>query len=201
MKKYFLLMSLLLASILVSADIVTRVDNFTDGESKFGFESVGDKQHSVLFDGESMVIQSKKGWYSVGTRLPVIARQNFKISYKLVLPKLDDERIFGLLFNYTEDENGNGVGDALYITEDKFYIADAEGNKLGKAERIKLKGGKNIEVTIDVEKKGKKVNVSINGIDFENVDLPVKTSYMGFCVNEKNTLKVAQIKITQNIEE
>lgn len=191
-------MALLCATIVANAEKVTRTDDFTDGESKFGFGAIADKKHSVSLDGEYLVITSKKDWYKAGTRFPVMARNNFKISYKLLFPKLDDDHVFGLVFNYDEDEN---KGDILYITENKFYIYDAEGTKLGKAEKIKLKKGKNVEVNVDIEKKGKKLLISINGVDFVNEDLEIKTSYMGFCVNEKNTLKVDQIKIVQNVED
>lgn len=198
MKKIVFLMALICATITANAEKVTRTDDFKDGESKFGFEATADKKHSVTLDGEYLVVTSKKDWYKVGTRFPVMARNNFKISYKLLFPKLDEDHVFGLVFNYDEDEN---AGDILYITENKFYIYDADGTKLGKAEKIKLKKGKNVEVTVDIEKKGKKLLISINGIDFVNEDLVIKTSYMGFCVNEKNTLKVDQIKIVQNVED
>ncbi len=198
MKKILFIASLLCACSFAYAERVTRTDDFTDGESKFGFDPTADKKHSVTLDGEYLVVTSKKDWYKVGTRFPVRAKENFKISYKLLFPKLDDDHVFGLVFNYDEDEN---TGDILYITENKFYIYDSEGTKLGKAEKIKLKKGKNVEVTVDLEKKGKKIIISINGVDFTNEDLQIKTSYMGFCVNEKNTLKVDQIKITQNEEE
>lgn len=198
MKKIVFLMALICATITANAEKVTRTDDFKDGESKFGFEATADKKHSVTLDGEYLVVTSKKDWYKVGTRFPVMARNNFKISYKLLFPKLDEDHVFGLVFNYDEDEN---AGDILYITENKFYIYDADGTKLGKAEKIKLKKGKNVEVTVDIEKKGKKILISINGIDFVNEDLVIKTSYMGFCVNEKNTLKVDQIKIVQNVED
>ena len=198
MKKIVFLMALLCATIVANAEKVTRTDDFTDGESKFGFEATADKKHSVTLDGEYLVITSKKDWYKAGTRFPVMARNNFKISYKLLFPKLDEDHVFGLVFNYDEDEN---TGDILYITENKFYIFDADGTKLGKAEKIKLKKGKNVEVNVDIEKKGKKTLISINGVDFVNEDLIIKTSYMGFCVNEKNTLKVDKITIVQNVED
>lgn len=198
MKKILFIAALLCTALATNAEKITRTDDFTDAESKFGFDAVGDKKHTVSLDGEYLVITSKKDWYTVGTRFPVIARQNFKISYKLLFPKLDEDHVFGLVFNYDEDEN---KGDILYITENKFYIVDSEGTKLGKAEKLKLKKGKNVEVNVDIEKKGKKILISINGVDFVNEDLEIKTSYMGFIVNEKNTLKVDQIKITQNVED
>lgn len=198
MKKIVFLVAILCATLVANAEKVTRTDDFTNGESKFGFEATADKKHSVTLDGEYLVISSKKDWYKAGTRFPVMVRTNFKISYKLLFPKLDDDHVFGLVFNYDEDEN---KGDILYITENKFYICDAEGTKLGKAEKIKLKKGKDVEVNVDIEKKGKKILISINGVDFVNEDLEIKTSYMGFCVNEKNTLKVDQIMIVQNVED
>lgn len=198
MKKILLIATLLCTALVTNAEKITRTDDFTDAESKFGFDPNGDKKHTVALDGEFLVITSKKGDYLAGTRFPVNTRQNFKISYKLLFPTLDNKHLFGLVFNYDEDAN---TGDILYITENTFYIKDSEGTKLGKAEKIKLKKGKNVSVTVDVEKKGKKLFLSINGVDFQNEDLEIRTSYMGFYVNEKNTLKVDQIKITQNVEE
>jgi hypothetical protein len=181
-----------------NAEKVTHTDSFKDGESKFGFEATATKKNSVILDGEYLVLSSKKGDYKACTRFPVIARKKFKISYKLLFPKLDEEHIFGLVFNYDEDED---IGDILYITENTFYICDADGDKLGKKEKIKLKKGKNVEVNVDIEKKGEKTIISINGVEFENLDIQFKTSYMGFYVNEKNTLKVDEIKITQYVED
>ena len=198
MKKFLFIIVLICACVAGKSQKVTRTDSFQDGDSKFGFEATADKKHSVTLDGEYLVITSKKGWYKVGTRFPVVARENFKISYKLLFPKLDEDHVFGLVFNYDEDENR---GDVLYITENKFYICDADGNKLGKSEKIKLKKGKNVVVTVEIEKKGKKTLISINGVDYESLDLQFKTSYMGFIVNEDNTLKVDEITITQAVSD
>lgn len=198
MKKILFIANLLCFCLICNAEKVTRTDGFKDGESRFGFEQTATKNNSVSLDGEYLVIASKKGWYTTSARFPVIARENFKITYKLLVPKLDEKHVFGLVFNYDEDEN---KGDVLYFTENKFYIHDDEGNKLGKAEKIKLKKGKDVELTVNIEKKGKKTKISINGVDFEKPDLQFKTSYMGFCVNEKNTLKVDEITITQNEED
>jgi hypothetical protein len=198
MKKILFIAALLCACMASNAEKVTRTDDFKDGESKFGFDATADKKHSALLDGEYLVLSSKKGWFNYGTRFPVRAKENFKISYKLLFPKLDEDHVFGLVFNYDEDED---KGDILYITENKFYIFDKDGTKLGKAEKLKLKKGKDVPVNIDIEKKGKKLIISINGVDFINEDLEIKTSYMGFCVNEKNTLKVDKISITQVVED
>lgn len=204
MKKILFLASLLCAAIVSNAERVTKIDDFKDGESKFGFEATATKKHSVSMDGEYLVITNKKDdWYMVGQRFPVIARNNFTISYKLLFPKLNEDCVYGLVFNYVEDEENpaKSTGDILYITEGKFYLADADGTKIGKTQKIKLKKGKNVEVNVVIEKKSKKTLISINGVDFENEDLQIKTAYMGFIVNEKNTLKVDQIKIIQNVED
>lgn len=198
MKKILLLVALLCTTIIASAEKINRTDDFKDGESVFGFEATSDKKYSVTLDGEYLVLSSKKGWQYTGTRIPVIARKNFKISCDLVFPKLSEDNVFGLVFNYDEDEK---KGDVLYISENKFYLFDSDGTKLGKVEKIKLKKGKNVNVHVDVEKKGSKVLISINGMDYVNEDLIIKTSYFGFCVNEKNTLKVDKISISQIVED
>lgn len=198
MKRCILITSLLCICMIGNAEKITRIDNFKDGESKFGFETTATKKNSVNLDGEYLVVSSKKGDYKTCTRFPVIARKNFKISYKLLFPKLDEKNVFGLVFNYDEDED---KGDILYITENMFYVCDADGDKLGKKEKIKLKKGKNLEVNVVVEKKSDNTIISINGVDYENPDIQFKTSYMGFYVNEDNTLKVDEIKITQYVED
>ena len=120
MRRVFFLMSILCVCLLANAEKVTRTDDFKDGESKFGFETAGNKKSMVTFDGEYMILSSKKGGYTTGARFPVFAKQNFKITYQLELPKLDEDHLFGLMFNYAEDEeNGIGTGDCLYITENK----------------------------------------------------------------------------------
>lgn len=198
MKKILFIVAMLFACAFVNAQQVTRTDDFKDGESKFGFDATADKKHSVVLDGEYLVITSKKDWYLTGTRFPVRVRENFKITYKLLFPRLDDDHVFGLVFNY-DDENNKG--DILCITENKFWITGADGTKLSKTEKIKLKKGKNVEVTVDIEKKGKKLIISINGVDFINEDLIIKSAYMGFGVNEDNILKVDKIQIAQSEEE
>ena len=105
MKKILFVLSLLCACSFIQAEKITRTDDFKDGESKFGFEAKADKKkkHTVELDGEYLILTSKKDWYEIGTRFPVVTRQNFKISYQLLIPKLDDDRVVGLVFNYEED--------------------------------------------------------------------------------------------------
>ena len=205
MKKILFVLSLLCACSFIQAEKITRTDDFKDGESKFGFEAKADKKkkHTVELDGEYLILTSKKDWYEIGTRFPVVTRQNFKISYQLLIPKLDDDRVVGLVFNYEEDEDDETKtkGDRLYITENKFYLANADGDKLGKSEKIKLKKGKDVKVDVVIEKKRKNVLISINGVDFTNEDLEIRTPYMGFIVNEDSQLKVDKITVEQIVSE
>ena len=200
MKKIFFLATLVCSILVCNAEKVHRVDDFKDGESKFGFEAKATKKYSVTMDGEYLVVTAKKDpWCMVGQKFPITVRQNFHLSYDLIFPKLDEDHIFGLVFNYEEDESRpeKSTGDVLCITENKFFLADQNGRKAGKVEKMKLKKGKNVPVHVDIEKKGKKMLISINGIDFEYEDLEISSPYMGFWVNEKNTMKVDKVTISQ----
>ena len=52
-----------------------------------------------------------------------------------------------------------------------------------------------------IEKKRKNVLISINGVDFTNEDLEIRTPYMGFIVNEDSQLKVDKITVEQIVSE
>lgn len=198
MERILFIVALFFACTFANAQQITRTDDFKEGESKFGFDATADKKHSVSFDDEYLILTSQKGIYKVGTRFPVRTKDYYKLTYKVLCPKFDANHYFGLVFNFDEENN---TGDILYISENKFWIVGADGKQIGKAEKIFLKKGKNVEITVEIEKKGKKLIIAINGMDVINEDLQIRNSYMGFCVNENNTLKVDKVQITQNEEE
>ena len=198
MKNILFIAVLLFACTFASAQQITRTDDFAEGESKFGFDANADKKHSVDLDGEYLVLTSKKGVYKVGTRFPIRTKDYYKITYSFMCPKFDANHYFGLVFNYDEENNS---GDILYISENKYWIVGADGKQIGKPEKIVLKKGKNVIITVTIEKKGKKLIIAVNGMDEINENLQIKTPYMGFCVTENNILKVDKVQITQNEEE
>lgn len=198
MKKILFIAALLLSCTFANAQQITRTDDFKEGESKFGFDATADKKHSISFDDEYLILTSKKGFYKVGTRFPIRTNDYYKITYSLLCPKFDANHYFGLVFNFDEENN---TGDILYISENKYWIVGSDGKQIGKAEKIFLKKGKDVKITVDIEKKGKKLIIAVNGMDGINEDLQIKTPYMGFCVNENNILKVDKVQITQNEEE
>ena len=61
MRRLLFMFGILSVCMFANAEKVTRIDDFKDGESKFGFESVGNKKSMVTFDGEYMILSSKKG--------------------------------------------------------------------------------------------------------------------------------------------
>lgn len=198
---------MILVGLVGYAEKITRIDGFSDGESKFGFDEMSDKKTSVSFDGEYMILSSKQDLFTVGTRFPVLSRENFTISYKILCPVFDKKHRFGLVFNYQEDDS---MGDILVFSENEYFFASGvllSGNQGAdiqgiNAQKVKLKSGKNVNIDVKIEKRGSKTLLSINGMDYELPELSFQNSYMGFSILGKNsTLKVDEIFIEQTLDE
>lgn len=203
MKNIIFIITLLCACTMAIAQKFTRTDDFKEGTSKFGFEISGNKSYKVIIDEEYLVFTNKKDKHSVGVKLPVISSQNFKVSYKVIFGSLQRKSdVFGFIFNGILDEDTREMdGDVIYISQEEFYVCDTAGTKIGKPQKIKIKKGSNIEATIDVERKGTKTILTINGMDFSIPALEIKNGYIGFAIKGKNTLKVDEISVTQIVEE
>ncbi len=185
----------------IAQDVVQRTDNFDDGASIFGFEPYANRKQNVTFDGGYLVLSSKKNECFAFSRLPINVRHNFKVTYKLIVPKLDSDTYANIIFNFVEDEENISKSeyDAIVITEGKIAVV-SQGSIISK-HKIKLKKGKQVPITIVVEKKGNRVFMTVNGVDFEEPDIRFRNSMFGFMVIEKQSLKVDEITVYQRIVE
>lgn len=208
----YIIFSILLSLVpfLGYAERIIKVETFNEGESKFGFDAYADKKCSATFDGEHLVLKSKKNDFYYGKRFPIIVRENFEITYKLILSNIDDKHSAGLVFNY--DEESEQLGDAITISENKMTFQQISRKRLHsnylypkakiRSEKIKLKKGRNIEMEIVIKKRGRKIVVTVNGVDFDESDImDFRRPDMGFFVTEGTQLLVDEVKIVQDIRE
>ena len=70
--------------------------------NKFQWEEFFEKEYSGNIQDGYYVLQNKKKDYLVRsvTELPINVDKNFKITFKLLVPQLNDEYYFGIIFNY-----------------------------------------------------------------------------------------------------
>ncbi|GHV34209.1 hypothetical protein FACS1894178_1280 [Bacteroidia bacterium] len=107
-----------------------RVVKETFDSNKFRWEEFFEKERSVSIQDGYLVLQNKEKESEVrtGAELPIILendnwgnliiKNNFKITFKLLVPKLNDEYWFGILYNY-EDENNYS---SFLVQEKKYKI-------------------------------------------------------------------------------
>ena len=169
--------------------------------NKFQWEEFFEKEYSGNIQDGYYILQNKKKDYPVHsvTELPINIDENFKITFKLLVPKLNDEYYFGIIFNY-EDENNYSN---FLVSEKKFKIWNRVNgtNSLSRQNSIILKSGKNREVVIEMEKKGDKLIFRVDNMDAVSITKKLNFNTFGFQVENANTIKVDEIIIEQQTAE
>ena len=169
--------------------------------NKFQWEEFFEKEYSGNIQDGYYVLQNKKKDYLVRsvTELPINVDKNFKITFKLLVPQLNDEYYFGIIFNY-EDENNYS---SFLVSEKKFKIWNRVNgtNSLSRRNSIILKSGKNREVIIEMEKKGNKLTFRVDNMDAVSITKKLNFNAFGFQVENANTIKVDEVIIEQQTEE
>ena len=169
--------------------------------NKFQWEEFFEKEYSGNIQDGYYILQNKKKDYFVHsvTELPINIDENFKITFKLLVPKLNDEYYFGIIFNY-EDENNYSN---FLVSEKKFKIWNRVNgtNSLSRQNSIILKSGKNREVVIEMEKKGDKLIFRVDNMDAVSITKKLNFNTFGFQVENANTIKVDEIIIEQQTAE
>lgn len=150
--------TVLSAALLACGSIVYAQSSDDDGERvrmSYGFEEgrldrseYAEKSKKVLIDGDHMVImcrKEKEDALSVA-RLPIYPRDNFKLDYNMTVPKLDEKHLFGVVFNYRDEENYNGV---LFDSKKFYYVTKENGAMYTeKKGAVKFGGKRNVPVSV-----------------------------------------------------
>lgn len=132
------------------------------------------------------------------TELPVNIESNFKLTFKFLVPKVNENYYFGIVFDY-EDENNYSN---FLVSERKFRIWNKKEGKssLLRKNSLILKAGKNKEVIIEMEKKGPKLIFSVDNMEAITFTKELHFSSFGFQVEGSNSIKISEVVIEQATE-
>lgn len=160
MKLKFLYLSLLFC--VVSPNLYAQVMEDDFESNQFGWtESVGKRGIAVIRDGV-LHMESK------GKPLTSTCYGSFDINKPFILQaealakKIDDDKIFGILLDYEDDQNYI----LFYICEDEANLEVVKEDKLigRKQEALKLKKGKKVGVEFEVEYNLNELVYKVNGV-------------------------------------
>lgn len=189
----------ILTNVLVAQNQSIKKETFD--QNTYGWEEKVEKKKSAIIKDGYLVLTNKKkeGSIEITTRLPLQVKKRFKVTSKLLIPKLNDENRFGVIFNKIDDENYL----AFLVKKDNYYLINKENNTttLEKTGKIKLKDGKNQTVTIILENKGGKLILVVNGMTALEVIQDLRYSDFGFYSEGAATIKIDEILIEQQIDE
>lgn len=160
------------------------------------------------------------------TNLPIDPQRNFKYKVTLMVPKISKKSYFGLVFGYRDQtkevqkhlsrddadrlESSYGFG-AFMVSEGKYKICGGFENTMNNRHlpfmaglvyvengSVILRSGKDKEVVLEMEKKGKKLIFSVNNMEVATrQDEEILSRSFGFIVEGKNTIKVKEVSIEQ----
>jgi len=178
-----------LATIVLIINTVAGQDDFrkveTFNRNTWKWDEVAEKHKSATIQDGFLVLYVDKLYKTkkpleITTRFPVNVQRNFKITYKVVFPALSQQTsTLGIIFNKTD--YGKSV---LKISENLFEIvnSDNSGKNIKTESKIKipLKGGKDVPVTITIEKKGANLIFSVNGMKIYEAQKELQSSEWGF---------------------
>lgn len=189
----------ILTNVLVAQNQSIKKETFD--QNTYGWEEKVEKKKSATIKDGYLVLTNKKkeGSIEITTRLPLQVKKRFKVTSKLLIPKLNNENRFGVIFNKIDDENYL----AFLVKKENYYLINKENNTttLEKTGKIKLKEGKNQTVTIIFENKGGKLVFVVNGMTAIEVKQDLRYSDFGFYSEGSGTIKIDEILIEQQIDE
>lgn len=155
------------------------------------------KKTSALIKMGALELEALDKDYKVWclTDLPIIPEYDFKITAKLIIPKITETDTFGVLIDMDEDFNMS----AFLFTEDKFRACKFNNGKIltdvGSERHIKLPKSKERKMEVVIERRGSKYLVSYDNIDTFKWSVPISSPAFGFI--SYSHLKVDELIIEQ----
>lgn len=132
------------------------------------------------------------------TELPIDIRNNFKVAFKFLVPKLNDTFYFGIIFDYEDEDNYSN----FLVSERNFKIYNKRNGKISPSRKrfLILKAGKNKEVLIEMEKKGPRLIFSVDNMEAFTFTRDLHFNTFGFLVEGNNSIKISEVLIEQVTE-
>ncbi len=197
MKKISYLLCLLFIS---AVQIVAQKNKITDNfdSNKFRWEENYRKDYIIGLQNGFLILEneSDKSILSSVTELPMDVERNFTITSKIFVPKIKDDYYFGILLNYSDQNNYY----AFAVSEGHCKLIKSVNGVVSIAREtdIILEKGSKKEVEIIVERKGKKLIFSVNKMEFLSVTVKeIEYNAFGYFVEGNNKIQVDEISIEQ----
>lgn len=194
MKRVFFLLCMLLPLWAVAQE--KRVVTETFENNLFKWDEFYEKDYSAgIEDGYFVLKNQKDGAIWSVAELPIYSERNFKLTFKFLVPRLNDKYYFGVVFNYEDGENF----ECFMLMERKFQYVNMKEGKVRVSRRgpVILKGGKDRRVEVLVEKKGGKLIFSVDDMEAISITREVRLTTFGFLVEGDNVLKVDEVAVEQ----
>ena len=198
--KYIFILTFVFTSLFSNAqEKITVKETFEN--NRFQLDEFYEKDYSGSIQDGFFVLQNKKDDILVRSiaELPIRIDQNFKITFKFLIPKISNDYAFGIIYNY-EDENNYS---SFLVSEKKYKIYNRVNGiwSISRQGSIILKAGKNKEVIIKIEKKGNKLIFNVDNMEAISITKKLAFNAFGFQVENANTIKVDEVVIEQLSEE
>ena len=194
--KYIFILTFVFTSLFSNAqEKITVKETFEN--NRFQWDEFYEKDYSGSIQDGFFVLQNKKDDILVRSiaELPIRIDQNFKITFKFLIPKISNDYAFGIIYNY-EDENNYS---SFLVSEKKYKIYNRVNGiwSISRQGSIILKAGKNKEVIIKIEKKGNKLIFNVDNMEAISITKKLAFNAFGFQVENANTIKVDEVVIEQ----
>lgn len=166
MKKYLLILSLLLPLSVFAQDIEERFD----GSSGLEWKEYADKKTSAMIQDGCMVLTPKKKMAVTQTSVPIDVNADFTIEAELFFPKYRPSSVFGIAFPNDK---------TLMLVRGEVAIMYRS------TQRVKVGKGENITARISLKRIGAGCTVELNGMTIgefslqESYTTPEITFYAG----------------------
>ena len=198
--KYIFILTFVFTSLFSNAqEKITVKETFEN--NRFQWDEFYEKDYSGSIQDGFFVLQNKKDDILVRSiaELPIRIDQNFKITFKFLIPKISNDYAFGIIYNY-EDENNYS---SFLVSEKKYKIYNRVNGiwSISRQGSIILKAGKNKEVIIKIEKKGNKLIFNVDNMEAISITKKLAFNAFGFQVENANTIKVDEVVIEHLSEE
>ncbi len=197
--RLFLLLALL-APAAAAPQGLKLIDDF-DGSSTIDWQEYVEKEASSLV-GEGYLelkCMNKEQPATTTADLPLFIDHDFKITCDLVVPRLNKEDRFGILFDMDEAFN-----KCLFLLREGIFechlFNDGREQPGGEVRRIKLKGGRDRAVQVVLERKGDKYIFSADNMKIIEFRRSVGSPVFGFYVENNAALRIDRVTVEQEYD-
>ena len=169
-------------------------DNFET--NRFQWEEFYEKKDSASIQEGYLELDCDEDDLSAWSvaELPIDVDRNFDVSFSFHAD-VDDDYWFGIVFNYEDANNFN----YLIVQEKQFRLVNRVNgvSSLSRRNAIILKEGRNKDVKIAMNKKGKKLTFLVDDMEVISVTKSLTSNVFGCIVVGDNTIKLQEVVMEQ----